>query len=92
MKILDVRDVSKYSTGHIPSSLNISFGRLPLVWSKNLAPNDKVIIFSSSLVQRKSCSNFGVWRVSSLYVVKGYYLSMTSRVSWNYHHKEGYCK
>lgn len=44
LKVLDVRDVSEYTAYHIKESVNISLGRLPFVWDKELSPEDEVII------------------------------------------------
>ncbi|MFC7680273.1 rhodanese-like domain-containing protein [Paenibacillus sp. GCM10028914] len=46
LKVLDVRDVSEYTAdhSHIKESVNISLGRLPYVWDKELNPEDEVII------------------------------------------------
>lgn len=46
LKVLDVRDVSEYTADadHIKESVNISLGRLPFVWDKELSPEDEVII------------------------------------------------
>lgn len=46
LKVLDVRDVSEYTAdvSHIKESVNISLGRLPFVWDKELSPDDEVII------------------------------------------------
>ncbi|MCK8487468.1 hypothetical protein CA600_05210 [Paenibacillus sp. VTT E-133280] len=51
VKILDVRDASDYLHGHVPGSINISLGRLPYVWHKELSNDDSVIILSSSCYQ-----------------------------------------
>ncbi|SMF86073.1 Rhodanese-related sulfurtransferase [Paenibacillus uliginis N3/975] len=44
LKVLDVRDVSEYTACHLKESVNISLGRLPFVWDKELSTEDEVII------------------------------------------------
>ncbi|GGF70376.1 hypothetical protein GCM10010912_14420 [Paenibacillus albidus] len=94
VKILDVRDASEYSIRHIPGSINISIGRLPFLWSKNLAPNDEVIIFSSSWVQGKKAARILARRgFQDLYAVRSCYLTMTiGDISNNNDYRSGYCK
>lgn len=76
VKILDVRDSSKYVQGHIPGSINISIGRLPVVWNKELSPDQKVIIFSENwLTQKKAARILSRRGFHYLYAVKGCYLS-----------------
>ncbi|WP_234340237.1 rhodanese-like domain-containing protein [Gorillibacterium timonense] len=50
-KLLDVRDAFDYEKGHVPGSINISLGRLPYVWEKELSPDDKVVILAGSRYQ-----------------------------------------
>ncbi|MGG0822538.1 rhodanese-like domain-containing protein [Paenibacillus turicensis] len=77
VKILDVRDASQYLQGHIPGSINISIGRLPVVWNKELSPDQKVIIFSENwLTQKKAARILSRRGFQYLYAVKGCYLSM----------------
>ncbi|EXX86448.1 hypothetical protein BG53_06150 [Paenibacillus darwinianus] len=52
MKILDVRDAVDYRQCHFPGSINISLGRLPFVWNKELSPDEPVLILADS--RRKS--------------------------------------
>ncbi|WP_127531637.1 rhodanese-like domain-containing protein [Paenibacillus kobensis] len=48
VKMLDVRDASDYWKRNIPGSINISLGRLPYVWRKQLSIDDVVVILSPS--------------------------------------------
>ncbi|WP_408638325.1 rhodanese-like domain-containing protein [Paenibacillus glufosinatiresistens] len=74
-RILDVRDANEYWEGHIAGSLNISVGRLPVVWKKDLSPEDEVIIFSYSWLQRKKAARILARRgFTKLYAVKGCFL------------------
>lgn len=43
-KILDVRDASYYEECHLNGAINISLGRLPFVWAKELSSSDPVLI------------------------------------------------
>ncbi|MBP1157034.1 MULTISPECIES: rhodanese-like domain-containing protein [unclassified Paenibacillus] len=52
MKIIDVRDEADYQINHYPGSINISLGRLPFVWRKELSPEEPVLILADS--RRKS--------------------------------------
>ncbi|MEK4438954.1 rhodanese-like domain-containing protein [Paenibacillus sp. FSL K6-2862] len=94
-KILDVRDASEYEAGHIPGSINVSIGRLPLLWGKHITPSDEVIIFSRSWIQSRKAARILARRgFRSLYAIKGCYLSMsvsdTSEKQQNY--KSNYCQ
>uniref|UniRef100_UPI00406CC524 rhodanese-like domain-containing protein n=1 Tax=Paenibacillus sp. FSL R7-0345 TaxID=2954535 RepID=UPI00406CC524 len=83
-KILDVRDANEYREGHIPGSINISVGRLPVVWNKDLSPEDRVIIFSRNWLQRKKAARILARRgFTKLYAVKGCFLPRN-------HEAEGY--
>ncbi|WP_337031480.1 rhodanese-like domain-containing protein [Paenibacillus illinoisensis] len=85
VKILDVRDSSEYWENHIPGAINISVGRLPIVWQKDLTPDDEVIIFSNNWLNRKKAARILARRgFRKLYIVKDCYLS-TNR-------KGGYCE
>ncbi|OMF15536.1 MULTISPECIES: rhodanese-like domain-containing protein [Paenibacillus] len=76
VKILDVRDASEYWTGHIPGTINISVGRLPVLWSKHIEPHDEVFIFSRSWIQRKKAARILARRgFRQLYAVRGCFLS-----------------
>lgn len=76
-KILDVRDASEYWDGHIPGSVNISVGRLPVVWRKDLSPADEVIIVSRNWFQREKAARIPARRgFHRLYAVKGCYLPL----------------
>lgn len=83
-KILDVRDANEYWEGHIPGSINISVGRLPVVWNTDLSPEDEVIIFSRNWLQRKKAARILARRgFTKLYAVKGCFLPQK-------HEGEGY--
>ncbi|WP_068782812.1 rhodanese-like domain-containing protein [Paenibacillus phocaensis] len=45
-KKLDVRDASYYEECHLDGTVNISLGRLPFVWNKELSPEDPVLILA----------------------------------------------
>ncbi len=51
LKLLDVRDSLDYQQGHVPGSINLSLGRLPYVWQKELSPDNPVVILSESRYQ-----------------------------------------
>ncbi|WP_185897089.1 rhodanese-like domain-containing protein [Paenibacillus zeisoli] len=51
-KLLDVRDAYDYEKCHIQGSINISIGRLPFVWKKDISAEDSVLILADSM--RKS--------------------------------------
>ena len=77
VKILDVRDASEYLQGHIPGSINISIGRLPVVWNKEMSSDEEVIIFSQNWLTRKKAARILSRRgFRYLYAVKGCYLSI----------------
>ncbi|WP_342574190.1 rhodanese-like domain-containing protein [Paenibacillus sp. FSL M8-0142] len=44
LKLLDVRDVSEFTPDPHKEMINISLGRLPYVWEKELRPGDHVVI------------------------------------------------
>lgn len=48
IKILDVRDAVLYEENHLPGSVNISIGRLPFLWDKELNPFEPILILSDS--------------------------------------------
>lgn len=56
LKLLDVRDASEYEKCHVLDSINLSLGRLPYIWDKELTPNDAVLILSGSLRQSKKAA------------------------------------
>jgi rhodanese-related sulfurtransferase len=56
MKILDVRDAVDYQNCHVPSSINISIGRLPFLWKKELSPNEPILIVSDSPYKSKKAA------------------------------------
>lgn len=43
---LDIRDASFYQECHMSGSINISLGRLPFIWKKELSPEEPVLILS----------------------------------------------
>lgn len=45
---LDIRDASFYQECHMNGSINISLGRLPFVWRKELSPEEPVLILSDN--------------------------------------------
>lgn len=47
-KKLDVRDASFYEECHLDGTINISLGRLPFVWNKELSPEEPVLILADS--------------------------------------------
>ncbi|MGG3455711.1 rhodanese-like domain-containing protein [Paenibacillus rhizolycopersici] len=47
-KKLDVRDAFDYEECHLDGTINISLGRLPFVWSKELSPGDPVLILTDN--------------------------------------------
>lgn len=51
LKMLDIRDVVDYQVNNVPGSINISLGRLPYVWHKELSPEDSVLILSGSSIK-----------------------------------------
>ncbi|MDF9839576.1 MULTISPECIES: rhodanese-like domain-containing protein [Paenibacillus] len=76
-KLLDVRDTNEYREGHIPGSINISVGRLPVVWKKDLSAEDEVIIFSHNWLQRKKAARILARRgFTRLYAVKDCFLPL----------------
>ncbi|WP_440108890.1 rhodanese-like domain-containing protein [Paenibacillus sp. QZ-Y1] len=80
VKILDVRDSSEYWLSHIPDSINISIGRLPVVWHKELSPHNEVIIFSRNWLTRRKAARILARRgFYQLYAVKGCFLSVNRK-------------
>lgn len=55
-KILDVRDSTDYEKCHVDGSINISIGRLPYLWNKELTPADSVLILSDSSYKSKKAA------------------------------------
>lgn len=53
MKMLDVRDAVDFAQCHIEGSINISLGRLPFVWEKELSSEEPVLILASSRYNSK---------------------------------------
>ncbi|WP_074100654.1 rhodanese-like domain-containing protein [Paenibacillus sp. P3E] len=56
IKLLDIRDVSDFDKGHVPESINISLGRLPFVWEKDLSPKDSVVILTGQYLKGKKAT------------------------------------
>ncbi|GGH21864.1 rhodanese-like domain-containing protein [Paenibacillus segetis] len=56
MKMLDVRDAVDFEQCHVEGSINISLGRLPFVWEKELSSGDSVLILSKSRYQSKKAA------------------------------------
>ncbi|MEO3946711.1 rhodanese-like domain-containing protein [Gorillibacterium sp. CAU 1737] len=74
-KLLDVRDAFDYAEGHVPGSINISLGRLPYVWEKELSPGDVVVILSTSRYQSNRAARILHRRgFRQLYAVRGCFL------------------
>ncbi|WP_068618562.1 rhodanese-like domain-containing protein [Paenibacillus tuaregi] len=51
-KLVDVRDAYDFQKCHLQGAINISIGRLPFVWRKEISSGDSVVILADSL--RKS--------------------------------------
>lgn len=72
VKILDVRDASDYLERHVPGSINISLGRLPYVWHKELSKDNTIVILSASRYQsNKAARILHRHGFRQLYAVKG---------------------
>ncbi|WP_052339230.1 rhodanese-like domain-containing protein [Gorillibacterium massiliense] len=52
LKMLDIRDSADYLEQHLPETINISLGRLPFVWDKELSPDNHVLIMGE---KRRHC-------------------------------------
>ncbi|MCZ8518241.1 MULTISPECIES: rhodanese-like domain-containing protein [Paenibacillus] len=52
LKMVDIRDASDYRENPVSGAVNISLGRLPYVWHKELKSSEPVLILSDS--RRKS--------------------------------------
>ncbi|AFC28571.1 hypothetical protein PM3016_1653 [Paenibacillus mucilaginosus 3016] len=48
LKMIDIRDELDAREDPIPGAVNISLGRLPYVWKKELTPGEPVLILSDS--------------------------------------------
>ncbi|MNV69217.1 Thiosulfate sulfurtransferase GlpE [compost metagenome] len=80
VKVLDVRDASEYWKDHLPDSVNISVGRLPVVWGKELSLDDEVVIVSRNWLQQRKAARILARRgFRRLYAVRGYFLPMRRR-------------
>lgn len=55
-KLLDVRDMTDFEAAHIADSINISLGRLPYVWEKELSPEDEVILLADSCLKGRKAA------------------------------------
>ncbi|MHA6532134.1 rhodanese-like domain-containing protein [Paenibacillus sp. BAC0078] len=72
MKILDIRDAVDYQSCHMPSAINISIGRLPFVWNKEISPIEPVLIMSDSLYKSKKAARLLKKRgFNRLYALRG---------------------
>lgn len=56
MKLLDVRDAMDYEACHVNGSINISLGRLPALWKKELSPEDSILIIADRDYERRSAA------------------------------------
>ncbi|CAH0121637.1 hypothetical protein PAE9249_04169 [Paenibacillus sp. CECT 9249] len=56
VKIIDVRDAVDYETCHLSGAINISIGRLPYVWKKELSPGEPVLILADSPYKSKKAA------------------------------------
>ncbi|CAM3352726.1 rhodanese-like domain-containing protein [Paenibacillus taichungensis] len=56
IKWLDIRDVSDFDKEHVPESINISLGRLPFLWQKELSQDDCVVILSDQYLKGKKAT------------------------------------
>ncbi|PYE45432.1 rhodanese-like domain-containing protein [Paenibacillus barcinonensis] len=80
VRMLDVRDSSEFWQNHIPGSINISIGRLSAVWSKELSPDQEVIIFSRNWLSRQKAARILARRgFKQLYAVKGCYFDINRK-------------
>lgn len=73
-KLLDVRDAYDFQQCHVQGAINISLGRLPFVWKKDISTGDSVVILSDSM--RKSRKAARILRRNGFYnlqAVRGYY-------------------
>ncbi len=55
-KMVDVRDAFLYEQCHVSGAINISIGRLPYLWNKELSPDEPVVILSDSAHQSKKAA------------------------------------
>ncbi|WP_435923859.1 rhodanese-like domain-containing protein [Paenibacillus sp. DYY-L-2] len=71
-KIVDVRDPFLYEKCHISGAINISLGRLPFLWNKELSPDEPVVILSESVYQSKKAARLLKNRgFRKIYAVRG---------------------
>lgn len=71
-KVVDVRDAVFYEQCHFHGAINISLGRLPFVWKKELSPDEPVVILSDSLLQSKRAARMLKSRgFRKIYAVRG---------------------
>ncbi|WP_334074728.1 MULTISPECIES: rhodanese-like domain-containing protein [Paenibacillus] len=71
-KLVDIRDAVYYEQGHVQGAINISLGRLPFVWSKELSPEEPVVLLSCSLHQSKRAARMLKNRgFCQIYAVRG---------------------
>ncbi|GIO60806.1 rhodanese-like domain-containing protein [Paenibacillus cineris] len=71
IKMLDVRDPVDYLREHENGTVNISLGRLPYLWKKELSTSEPVVILGGSSRQSKQAARF-LKRVGfrQLYIIK----------------------
>jgi len=71
IKMLDVRDPVDYLREHENGTVNISLGRLPYLWKKELSTSEPVVILGGSGRQSKQAARF-LKRVGfrQLYIIK----------------------
>ncbi|WP_410770878.1 rhodanese-like domain-containing protein [Fontibacillus sp. BL9] len=71
-KMIDVRDAFFYEQCHVNGAINISIGRLPYLWDKELSPDEPVVILSDSLLQSKKAARLLKSRgFREIYAVRG---------------------
>ncbi|MBQ4900839.1 rhodanese-like domain-containing protein [Paenibacillus sp. Marseille-P2973] len=71
-KMVDVRDAYFYEKCHVSGAINISIGRLPFLWNKELSPDEPVVILSDSLHQgRKAARLLKSRGFQEIYAVRG---------------------
>ncbi|MFC4770129.1 rhodanese-like domain-containing protein [Effusibacillus consociatus] len=53
---MNVRDAMDYEASYVNGSINISLGRLPVLWKKALSPEDSVLIIADRDYERRSAA------------------------------------
>lgn len=75
-KMVDVRDPFLYEKCHFSGAINISLGRLPYLWSKELSPDEPVVILSDNVHQSKRAARLLKNRgFRKIYAVRGEFCS-----------------